>query len=287
MKKRSHAGNRWSRRAGLALIAAGLLAVSALAGGSAGSVAAATAPSINPIPLNSPLEGDTSTAQARFEFRLSAPSSQPVSVNYTTEDGTADAFSCVTLFGQTSCFGDYLKKQGTLTFAPGVTSLFVNVDVRGDNVDEDNETFSMYLSNPVNATILRTRVVTGIVDNDAQPSIYIDQGNGAEGTGSPGGKITFRVRLSHPSQRGLSVGYTTNPGAATEAYYAGDHWVGDYFDATGRLSFTALETQKTITVNLLPDAVREADETFRVYLSNPVNGTIATPWAWGHINDDD
>ena len=43
--------------------------------------------------------------------------------------------------------------SGELTFAPGQTSKTVDVPVRGDELDEDDETFSLDLSSPTNAEV--------------------------------------------------------------------------------------------------------------------------------------
>ena len=82
------------------------------------------------------VEGGTAT----FTVTLSSSSSQTVTVGYATAAGTATAGS------------DYTATSGTLTFAPGVTSQAVLVGVLGDSVDELDETLTVSLSTPVNAT---------------------------------------------------------------------------------------------------------------------------------------
>lgn len=67
-------------------------------------------------------EGNTSSVPSTlsFEVRLSHPSSQPVSVYYTTAALTAQAAR------------DYTTTSGTLTFAPGETSKTFAVSILGD-----------------------------------------------------------------------------------------------------------------------------------------------------------
>ncbi len=70
---------------------------------------------------------------------LTPASSQVVSVNYSTTDGTAKA-------GQ-----DYTAVSGgTVTFNPGETSKSAPVTILDDSLAEGNETFTVTLSNPVN-----------------------------------------------------------------------------------------------------------------------------------------
>jgi chitinase len=106
-------------------------------------------------------EGDSGTTAATFTVTLSAASAQPVTVAYTTADGTALAGS------------DYLPTSGTLTFAPGVTTQTVTVPIIGDMVPEPTETFQLVLSNPTNATLESDHATGTIVDNDSPTGVEV------------------------------------------------------------------------------------------------------------------
>ncbi len=70
---------------------------------------------------------------------------------------------------------DFTAANGTVTFAPGETSKTIQVTVVGDAVYEPDETFTVGLSNPVNATI-GSGSATGTIQNDdpvAQPGHYV------------------------------------------------------------------------------------------------------------------
>ena len=84
---------------------------------------------------------------------LSAASNLPISVAYTTSDGTATA-------------ADYVAASGTLTFDAGTTRRTFTVTVNGDRIAEPNETFFVTLANAVNAGISRAQATATIVDND-------------------------------------------------------------------------------------------------------------------------
>src|SRR5439155_22203139 len=88
-------------------------------------------------------EGNTgSTGGAKFTVTISAVSPQDITVNYATANGTATAGS------------DYVAQSGTLTFPAGSTSAqTITVLVTGDNNDENDESFTVDLSNPTHATI--------------------------------------------------------------------------------------------------------------------------------------
>jgi Tol biopolymer transport system component len=90
---------------------------------------------------------------ARFTVSLSGASQQPVTVTYATANGTAKAPA------------DYTAETGTLTFAPGETSMTVTVAVRSDRRDERNEAFFVDLSN-ASTTVADAGGKGTIVDND-------------------------------------------------------------------------------------------------------------------------
>ena len=77
---------------------------------------------------------------ATFTVSLGNPSAFPVSVDVTTQDGTAGAP------------GDYAATATSLVFLPGETSHTVDILVNGDTVFEGNETLTVELSNEAGAT---------------------------------------------------------------------------------------------------------------------------------------
>lgn len=83
------------------------------------------------------------------------------------------------------------------------------------------------------------------------------------------GSATITVELSGPSGRSIAVDYATSNGTATAG--------SDYTAASGTLDFGAGETSMTFTVDILNDAVAEADETVILTLSNALDATIGTP----------
>ena len=94
------------------------------------------------------------TQAATFTVTLLGASSKTVTVGYTTSNGTAAASF------------DYESRSGTLSFAPGQQSQPITVPVINDTGGEDNETFSISLTSPVNATILKSLGTATILAND-------------------------------------------------------------------------------------------------------------------------
>jgi hypothetical protein len=134
-------------------------------------------------------EGDSGSQPAAFTVSLSKASPLRVTVAYTTADGTANAGT------------DYTATSGTLAFAPGQTSQTVAVPVVGDTAFEPDETFTLTLSNPVNAT-LATATATGTITNNDAPTAASGHYNGPI---SSGGNIDFDVAADGRTVSGLTM----------------------------------------------------------------------------------
>ncbi len=102
-------------------------------------------------------EGNTGTSNANFTVALSKATTNTVTVGYSTANGTAIAGD------------DYTATTGTLTFAPGVTTQTIAVKVTGDTTVEPDETFTVTLTNPTNATLNRTTATATITNDDVAP----------------------------------------------------------------------------------------------------------------------
>jgi hypothetical protein len=212
-------------------------------------------------------EGDSGTTNAGFSVTLSSASTGSVTVQYTTADGTAKAGS------------DYVATSGTLTFTPGQTAKTVNVPVNGDLLFEADETFFLNLSNPSGALIADGQGKGTIQNDDAPPSVSIDDVSAPEGN-SGTKNFAFTVTLSTGSGAATLVPYSTADGTATASS-------GDYIAAAGTLTIPAGAPSGKINVAVKGDAVIEPDETFFVNLGTPTNATIADGQGQGTIKNDD
>jgi hypothetical protein len=112
------------------------------------------APSIS-ISDVSKAEGRNGSTLFKFTVTLSAPSATPVTVNYSTANGTATALD------------DYTAASGTLTFAPGETTKTITIRVKGDRKREADETFFVNLFGvSSNATIFDAQGLGTILNDD-------------------------------------------------------------------------------------------------------------------------
>ncbi|MBV9467853.1 MAG: hypothetical protein JOZ57_01255, partial [Abitibacteriaceae bacterium] len=212
-------------------------------------------------------EGDSGTTNALFTITLSAASTQPLTVQFATSDGTAKAGS------------DYQSTNVTVGFSPGTTTRTIAVPIIGDTLNEGNETFTVLLSNPSGGAVISNGSGTGlIVDDDPLPTLSINDVQVAEGN-SGITNATFTVSLSVASGRTVTVNYATADGTALSG--------SDYTATAGTLTIAAGQKSATITVPILGDTAVEADETFTVNLTNVSNATIARNAGVGTILNDD
>jgi predicted outer membrane repeat protein len=212
-------------------------------------------------------EGTGGSTIAVFNVTLSETNTQAVTVAFQTANGTAVAGA------------DYTATSGTLTFPPGTSARTVPVSVASDALDEDDETFSLVLSSPVNATLGGSGSATAtIVDDDAAPTLSAVDCAGAEGTGA-NGACSLTASLSAVSGKQVTVAYATLDGTATSPT--------DYLGGSGVLTFAAGVASVSVPVTLVGDAQDESDETFVFNLSSAQNATLVDAQGLVTIDDDD
>ncbi|MBV9928561.1 MAG: DUF4214 domain-containing protein [Acidobacteria bacterium] len=118
----------------------------------------------------------------------------------------------------------------------------------------------------------------------AVPVINVADASIGEGDGRSDDMV-FVVTLSEPSAQTVTVAVTTQAVSATPGHFYDNGT--DYNETTGTLTIPAGFTYGLIPVGIVPDAVQEPDETFKVLLSSPANAVIGDGEAVGTIKDDD
>ncbi|MGI9211811.1 MAG: Calx-beta domain-containing protein, partial [Methylococcaceae bacterium] len=221
------------------------------------------------LSINNLSQPEGTGADSRFNFTvsLSAASTAPVSVNYSVEGGTATVGT------------DFTALSSVLTFAPNETQKTLSVPVKADSQVENDETFSVVLSNPVGASLVQARG-NGTIQNDdlavvSMASLSIKEGN----SGTQDALLT--VSLSTPITQTVTVNYATADGTALAD--------SDYTQTTGQVTFTPGSTRQTIKIPVIGDSVVEADERFQVLLTNPLNAVLDATTASATVtlvNDD-
>ena len=194
--------------------------------------------------------------------QLSGPAAIPVKVNVAVTGGTATGGGV-----------DFTLNSGTVYFEPGETSKHVNLTCVNDSIDEPTETINLTLS-PGSLFTFPPDGYTGIgvagilnrtfdiVDDDAPPVASIPSFFFVL---SEGQSTSAVVRLSAPSSVAVSMFVTGVHYNTTNA---------DFSISPGWIEFAPGETQKTVTISTVADALVEGDELFALTLSSPIGATL-------------
>ena len=105
-------------------------------------------------------EGPPGPSVASFTVALSAPSTFTITVDYATANGSATAGA------------DYSARSGSLIIFAGGTTAMIEVPITGDLIAEQNETFSVVLSNlsPSQAATIKDGTGIATILNDDGPT---------------------------------------------------------------------------------------------------------------------
>ncbi|HAN46734.1 MAG TPA: hypothetical protein DCQ32_09325 [Cyanobacteria bacterium UBA8156] len=208
---------------------------------------------------------------AAFVVSLSAASALDTSFTFTTTAGTATA-------GQ-----DYTSVNQVVTIPAGQTSVTVNVPIANDTIDEPDQTFTVAISTPINATLGATTSGTvTITDDDAAPVVQINS-PAAVNEGSP---VVFTVSFAGPTTATELGAVTGVVNTADVSAVAGN----DYTALVGTaFSIAQGSSSTTVSVTTSDDNLAEPAETFTATLSGlgGASATLGTATGTGTINASD
>lgn len=175
--------------------------------------------------------------------------------------------------------------SGTVTFAAGQATRVITIPVRGDALVESNETFRVTLSGASGGATITTPAANGVIRND-DTSLAIAPTSANKNEGNVGTNLfTFTVTRSGLLTNTTTVDYAVTGIGASPA--AASDFVGNVLP-TGTVTFAPGDTTKVISIRVRGDVTAEANEAFRVTLSNPSFGaSITTAFVSGLIRNDD
>ncbi len=226
--------------------------------------------------------GGTGVTPSQLVFTLSLSKASAQSVGVIVQSANASSDSAIAK-------SDYVPIGKTrVIFAPGQRSQTVVLKVVGDTVYEENERVALLLSSPVGVTLKSTSAEGTIVNDDPVPGLSINDVSVQEGNRNTT-RATFTVSLSNPSDRQISVGYSTYSSGRGVAIGGTDSTPGvDYLAIPPTtLTFASGQISRTITVLVKGDTLVEGNEPFLVRLSAPVNARLAKSVGVGTIQNDD
>jgi hypothetical protein len=189
-----------------------------------------------------------------------------------------------TVAGVATAPADYAAVSRTLTFGPGVRTQSIPITIVNDTLIEGNESFDVRLSNPRFSPASATAVgfasatcVTFAAGPPAQCSVpvtIVDDDHGgqvqfsaatytvAEGVASALINVVRTGGLGGP----VTVDFITVDGVGTATALL------DYTPVVRTLTFAANVATQTVTIPILNDTIKEANETVTLQLTNPGGG---------------
>ena len=207
-------------------------------------------PSLTAIDANADESGapDVSTTMT-FQIFLDQKVKHNVTVDYATQDGTAEAGT------------NYTHTSGTVTFAPGEQVKTVDVEILEDSRGGSTY-FKLVLSNPKGAGLRNNHQGTGRI-LDTLPRFRTWDASASEGNTT----ISFVVEFNH-REPGDTADYTVDYRTEDITATAG----ADYESTSGTLTFTPVDGDLVVPVTIKDDDIQDNGETFRLVLSNPSSG---------------
>jgi hypothetical protein len=193
---------------------------------------------------------------ATIGVELSEILDHPVTVEYSTSDGTATAGS------------DYQPTSGVVTIPDGFLTRSFDVVILDDGNPESDETVQLALANAEGAVLGSSANATlTIQDDDALPVVSLSSASAQ--VAENGGSIELTITLSEIHDQVVSVDVTTFNGTASAA--------SDYV-AVAETAFIPIGSLSApVTIQILDDGIFEGDEHFTVDLSNPNGADLGSP----------
>ncbi len=102
---------------------------------------------------------------ATLTIGASSPATSPITVNYSTNNGSANGGT------------DYTPVSNTATIPAGSTSVNISIPILNDGETETTESFTVSLSNPTGATVSGGTGTITILDDDVAPSCNVTTGS--------------------------------------------------------------------------------------------------------------
>ncbi len=205
---------------------------------------AAAAPTVS---SPSVAEGDAGSTNLTFQVTLASPR-PAMTFRYRTVPGTANSSDYVEVGGAPL---EFPANTGTTP-----TTLPVTITVKGDRLDETDESLTLELLNATSGA--RIVAATGTIRNDDNNTELLIADSSVDETETGTSTLTFSMSLSVASGRPVSVSWETANGTAL----AGT----DYNAASGSVAFAPGEMTKAIEVTVIGDTINEENETVLVNL---------------------
>ena len=216
--------------------------------------------------------GDNNKMPFKIFLAKKYPNIAPLTVNYTTEDGSA-----------TLADSDYTKTTGTVTFHPGDIEKIIYVPIIGDDTIEPDENLKMIISGSDHIINLGYSESEIRNDDGEFPGVDFSTGDFSIIEGNSSTKIlNFNFTLDADAIEDTSFDYYT------QAHTANADGDNDYVEISSKTYHIPQGSRNiTIPVTINGDSKIEENELFYLKFTNEKHITIHGHIAKGNILNDD
>ncbi|CAA6798383.1 MAG: Unknown protein [uncultured Sulfurovum sp.] len=216
--------------------------------------------------------GDNNQMEFKIFLTKDYPSATPLTIDYTTQDGSSPSATAVS---------DYTATSGSVTFNLGDREKIISVPIIGDDVIEPDENLKMFISG--STYIIDVDSEAEIINDDGSyPAIDFSTSDLSIVEGNTSTKIlNFNFTLDADAIAGSSFEYYTQDDDAL----ASDNDYQELNITTYNIPVGTRDINIPITIN--GDTKIENDETFYLKFQNEQNIVIHGHTAKGHILNDD
>ena len=217
---------------------------------------------------------DETNSSIAFRIDSSETLTQDVTFNYSTSIGASD-----------SAEADDFDPESAVshTLSAGSVRGLIDIYLNDDDLYEGDETFTVTISNPVNASIADATATGTIIDDETQPTLEVSPASATEGD-----DIIFLVDLIGPlTEDDVTFNYATSRESDDNSES------NDFTRTTGTETIAAGNSAAIITVPTSDDGTNhtnslyEGNETFTFTIFNPTVAAILHATAKGTILDDE
>jgi len=202
--------------------------------------------------------------------RASTTVAGPVTVNYTTVDGSAKAGV------------DYVPAAGTLTFGVGATIANFTVTILPNSRDDGDRTFTIALSAPTGGATLGSGSTATVLisDDDVGGTIQFSAATySATECATTPCFANLTVSRTGGGASGVSVDFVTVDGTGNA--------LNDYIPTSGTVSFGTNQTTAIVQIPLRIEPGAQPMKTFGVILSTPRGGAVLGARTMATVNITD
>ncbi|MBK1642508.1 hypothetical protein CKO12_11585 [Chromatium okenii] len=240
-------------------------------------------------PKDAVLEGTSAVYTVNLSSAQTTTTTVKVALGGTATLSTATVAGDVgTAASNMTATGATLAADGTLTFAPGLTSAQITVPVNFDTTVESGETLIATLSNPSSGVVLGTGAnsATTLLEDAKQPTFTLTSSAAASTAIQEGNVITFTVTptgvVVNPTTMTLNL---TAPKTPITGVSSAD--APDFTPSATEVKFAPGETApKTVNVTVATDTTIEGLEAYDAnLLATGTSGLATISTVNGLIND--